>query len=407
MEIFSIILVRGMTIRIVDNIYYVGVDDTTSDLFEGIWPIPNGVSYNAYLILGDKKVLIEGGVKKAFSREFFNNVEELISLEDIDYIVVNHMEPDHSGTLPELLRINKKAKIYITPFGSSLLKNFYGFESKNRVITVRKGDTLDLGDRKLVFIPTPGVHWPDSMATYETKNKILFSSDAFGTFGALNGRIFDDQIDLNYVLGEARRYFANIIGKFSSRALQVISEIEKMDIEIIAPSHGPIWRKKPKNIIDYYKKLSMQKPDEKILVVCGSMYGFTREAIAYITRRLAEERVRFSVIDPSRTHPSYFLSEAWDSKIVVFGSPTYDGDIFPPVRIFLSYIQIKTLKNRYFGIIGSCGWAGGGYRKIVEILKNMNWELIEPIVEFKGRITSHDYSTIEQLISNIKHVLSV
>ena len=388
-------------LKIAPKVYYLGIDDKKTQYFEGIWPILYGISYNAYLIKDNKIALIEGGVKVDFSRAFLNNISHIIDPAHIDYIIVNHMEPDHTGTLPMLYKIASNAKIIITSFGKKLLSDFYGIGDENRIITVKDGDKINLGEIELLFFTIPGVHWPDTMVTYDTFNKILFSGDAFGTFGALNGKIFDDEINVNFYLSEARRYFANIVGMYTQSVQNALKKLKSLEIKIIAPSHGPIWRANPGIIIQLYDKLSRYEAENKVLIIHGSMYGFTDELANYIARKLVSKGVKVSMHSAVNQHPSFAIGEAWDSKVILFGSPTYDGSVFPPVFYTAYLLWTKRLKNKHYGIFGSFGWSGKGYVKLIDLFKPLNWELIEPIIEIRGRLRKENFKQIDELINSI------
>jgi len=397
-------LLRGVclgVIEIVDGIYHVGVDDKKTKFFESIWPIPEGISYNAYLIVDDKVALIEGGVKQDFSREFLKKLESIIDLDELDYIIVNHMEPDHTGTLPLLYKMAKRAKIIISKMGKRMLKSFYGIEDEERIITVSDFDELSLGKRKLKFIMTPGVHWPETMMTYEERSKILFSSDAFGTYGSLDGSLFDSEVDLEVFLERAKRYFVNIVGMYAIQAKNALKKLSKFEIRIIAPSHGPIWKEHIKLILDLYTKLTSKEEEAKVLIVYGSMYGFTEEAVEVMARLLKENGIKTIIYNATYVHPSYSLSEAWDSKIIIFAFPTYDAGPFIPVYTTAYYIIRKNIMNKKFAILGSYGWSGKGYMELVRMLEAKKWKLIEPIIECNGKVKKDDLEKIKELVEKI------
>ncbi len=385
--------------KIVENVFYIGLDDDITEFFEGIWPLPWGVTYNTYLVLDEKIALIEPGVREELAMRYISELESVVDLSEIDYIVVNHSEPDHSGSLPLLCRLTK-AKIVASKFGVNLLRGFYNIAGE-RLVGVSSGDSISLGETKLRFISIAGVHWPDSMVTYETKNKILFSSDAFGAFGSLRGAIFDDEIDKTFYLEEAKRYFVNIIGKFAGNAGKAIDSLSSVDIRIIAPAHGPVWRTDIDLIVNLYRDLSNRMVRDKVTLIYGSMYGFTENLAIYIAGRIAEKGVEIEVFNVTHTHPSFTMASAWDSKVVVFGGPTYDNDIFPPLLTHVDYLRSKMLKNKKYALFGSYGWSGKGYRRIQKTLEELEWELIEPIVEFRGAPTSDAKRKADELIENI------
>lgn len=286
-----------------------------------------------------------------------------------------------------------------------MLSNFYGISDEDRVIIVNDNDTVSLGKRELQFLSTPSLHWPETMMTYEKTSRILFSGDAFGTYGALNGSIFDDEVDLQFFLDEAKRYFANIIGMYTKPVLSAFSKLASLEIDMIAPSHGPIWRTKKNAIIELYKKLSNYESEDKVLIVYGTMYGFTEELALCIARKLVEKGLRVRLYNAGVVHPSFILGEAWDSKIILFGAPTYDGAPFPPIYYCAYLMHAKKLRNKYFGIFGSSGWSGRGYIKLLDLLKGLEWKLVEPIVEFRGKCKKEDCKKVDELVNNLLTVL--
>ncbi len=382
-------------VKIKEDISWIGVNDRVTDLFEGVWPIPEGVSYNSYLIEDEKIALIDS-VKSCFEDEFIENIEELVDPRDIDYIIVNHMEPDHSGALPTIRKLAPEAKIICTKKAVSLLESFYGFT--DNIHPVREGDTLDLGKRELKFFETPFVHWPESMVTYETSERVLFSNDAFGGFGALEGGNFDDEVNLDYYEDQILRYFSNIVGAYSAPVQAALEKLSDLDIEIIAPSHGPIWRSEPNTIVKLYDKWSRLEGEKGVTLIYGSMYGNTSEMMEAVARGLkSKECTNIKILDASRVHMSYLLSESWRRKGLIIGTPTYDGRIFPPVDHFVQLARKKKLKDRVVGLFGSFGWSGGALDRVKSVSEQLNWNLIEPICEFNGKPTNADLKRGKEL----------
>jgi len=391
--------------EIIKDVFYIGVDDKKTRLFEATWPIPNGISYNAYLIRDKKNALIEGGVKVNYSREFFRKLEKIINLEELDYIVVNHMEPDHTGTLPHLYRLAKNAKIIISQKGRELLADFYRISDNERVITVKDGEVIALGEKRLRFISTPFLHWPETMMTYEESSKILFSGDVFGSYGALNGRLFDNNWVLEEYMSESKRYYTNIVGLFTGPTQNALKKLKDLDIDLIAPSHGPIIKEYKDNVISLYDKLSRYVNDKKVTIIYGTMYGYTEELVSVLALRLYEEGIPVSILNVSEVHPSYILAEAWDSSIIVLAAPTYDGKYFLPAYTAMYYIYVKRLRNKKFAIMGSSGWSGKGYLRVIDLAKELGWELIEPIVEYRGAIDESEIKLVDELVENIVNIL--
>ncbi len=373
------------TIEIAKGVYWVGVNDRETELFESVWPLPQGVSYNAYLIVAEKVALIDT-VKGPFALELIGNIEELIDPAKIDYLIVNHMEPDHSGAIPLIRRLAPKLRILGTEKVSGLLRALYQIEAGFEPI--QDGQRLELGRRRgLIFYETPFVHWPETMMTYLPEERILFSGDAFGGFGALDGGIFDDGLDLARYEPEILRYFSNIVGMYTGPTQQAIQKLKGLEIKTIAPAHGPIWRKEPQRVIGLYDRWSRLEGEPGVVLIYGSMYGDTELMAEQVARGIASGGAPLRLLDASRTHLSFLLAEAWRYKGLILGAPTYDGGIFPPVEQFLRLAQRKRLKNRIVGLFGSFGWSGGAVKGMRAIIEELKWELIEPVVEFQGRPT--------------------
>jgi flavorubredoxin len=378
-------------VEIRKNVYWIGVNDRTTDLFEGIWPIEEeGVSYNSYLILDKKKVLID--LSKALKTdEFFSQIQDLAPIQDLDYIVMNHLEPDHTGVLKTFLQINPKATILGTPKMKELLANFYGITENFQV--VQDGESLDIGSRTLQFFHTPFVHWPETMMTYDSAEKILFSCDGFGGYGALVGTIFDDECkNVRFYEQESLRYYVNIVAKFSKPTLNAIGKLAEIEVKVIAPSHGLIWRSNPGRIIELYKKWAEYAtgPTEPgIALVYGSMYGNTERVMDVVAQGITKVGVPLQIFDAARTHVSYILPALWVNRGVVIGAPTYEGALFPPVMDVLNHAAVKRILNKKAVMFGSYGWSGGALRNIKQIIEPIKWEL-EDSFEFHGSPTKED-----------------
>ncbi|MFB6290845.1 MAG: FprA family A-type flavoprotein [Candidatus Bipolaricaulia bacterium] len=372
-----------MVQEIKDGTYWVGVNDRKNDVFESYWPIPNGISYNSYLIKDEITALIDG-VKKGFTEGFLTKIGSLERIEEIDYVIVNHMEPDHTGVFPSLRRINPEITFVGTEKTEELLESFYGITSGVKV--VESGDNLDLGSKTLKFVETPFVHWPETMMTYLREEEILFSGDGFGTYGALDGGLFDDQLEVEKYTEEAVRYLSNIVGAYSATLQAALAKLNGLDIDVIAPTHGPVWRENPEKIIELYDKYSSGGANPGITVVYGSMYGFTEKITERVAQGVSSTGLKdLEVLDASRTHPSYLLSSAWKREGLIIGSPTYESRAFPPISNFLHHAEKKKLKGKTAGIFGSYGWGGGSAREIEDTAETLNWELVSSPVEFNGQ----------------------
>ncbi|HID86018.1 MAG TPA: FprA family A-type flavoprotein, partial [Anaerolineae bacterium] len=385
---------------------WIGVNDRTTDLFEGLWPITQeGVSYNAYLINDEKKALVDlaKGLK---TDEFFDQIADVVDLSEIDYVMINHMEPDHTGVLRTLRRIAPGATILGSPKTKEMLESFYGITENVRVL--RDGETLPLGRRTLQFFSTPFVHWPETMMTYETSHRILFSCDAFGGYGALRGAIFDDEYtDLGFYQKEALRYYVNIVAKFSKPVLRAIEKLADVPVEIIAPSHGLIWRKQPRLIVDLYRKwaeYAAGQTEAEITLIYGSMYGNTETMMNAVAQGISRVGVPLEIFDAARTHVSYILPSLWTRAGVMVGAPTYEGALFPPVAQVLEMAALKRVLNKKVAMFGSYGWSGGALRRLKQIVEPMKWELVDSL-EFAGGPTEEDLKKGEEFGARFAEVI--
>ena len=375
------------------GIHWVGVNDRVTDLFEGLWPLPSGVSYNAYLVVGKKAALIDG-VKAPFAEELVENISQVLDPAELDYLVVNHMEPDHSGSSPLLRRLAPKAEVLATPAALPMLARFYGITEGVR--GVEDGETLDLGGKVLKFFHIPFVHWPETMATYEETERVLFPCDAFGGFRALDGVLYDDQVDVREYEDEILRYFSNIVGMHTRPVLKAIDKLAGLPIEVIAPSHGLIWRKDPGHIVELYSRWARMEGRPEATLIYGSMYGHTRLMAEAVARGVRAAGAAVRVLDASRVHVSYLIREAWKRKGLIIGAPTYDGGIFPPLERLLRMLERKRLKGRVVGVFGSYGWHGGAVRKLVEQAEKLGWQVVGE-AGFQGAPTPEDLAAGEAL----------
>ena len=380
------------------GIYWIGVNDRTTDLFEGLWPITQeGVSYNSYLVLGEKKVIIDLA-KSVKGDEYFSQIEEIIDPREVDYIVVNHMEPDHSGLLNAFRRIAPDVVILGSAKTKEMLSGFFGIEKNVHV--VKDGETLSLGEKTLQFFLTPFVHWPETIMTYETSARILFSCDAFGGYGAIHGSIFDDQCKrFDFYEREALRYYANIVANYSARVLAAIEKLAATPVDIIAPSHGLIWRKEPRRIVQLYKKwaeYASGKTEAGITLVFGSMYGHTEKMMNAVAQGISRAGIPVNIFDAARTHVSYILPSLWSNTGVMIGAPTYEVKLFPPVAEVLNMAANKRIMSRKAAYFGSYGWSGGALRELKKIIEPLKWDLLETF-EFIGGPTREDLAKGEEL----------
>ena len=364
-----------------ENVNWVGVVDWNIRDFHG-YTTSRGTTYNAYLIRDEKTALIDT-VKCNFAEELARNVEELTNFDKIDYIIVNHVEMDHSGSLPEIAKLAKNAKIIACQRGKDAIIDHYGHDFDG-VEVVKTGDELKLGKHTLRFIETPMLHWPDSMFTYDVEDKILFSNDAFGEHFASSER-FDDEADQQMLWEECKTYYANILTPFAPLIIRKVQEVVKMDIsiEIIAPDHGVIWRKDPAKIIDAYLRWSSFVPTQKVIIVFDTMWGSTDKMARAIEAGVASEGVDVRLLKLRATDQTDIVTEILDAKAVIMGSPTLNSGMFPTASSFLTYITGLKPRGKLWAFFGSFGWGGGAVRGMVEVAKKAGFDVYEPTVEVK------------------------
>ncbi len=385
-------------IEVKPDIYWVGVNDRFTQLFEGLWPIgEEGVSYNAYLLRDEKNALIDLA-KSIKVDEFFEQIESVIPISKIDYVVINHMEPDHTGVLSVLRKVAPNATVIISDKGAKMLKTFYQIDQNVRV--VKDGEQLQLGRKILKFFYTPLVHWPETMMTYEVTERVLFSCDGFGSYGALRGAIFDDECeDKEFYIKEMLRYYVNIVASFSRPVLRAIEKLADLPIEVVAPSHGLVWRAQPQTPIELYREWAeyAEKPSKKgVTLVYGSMYGNTERAMNFVLRGLSKSKLPISVFNVTQTHHSYIIASLWEKRGVVLGAPTYEASLFPPMEDLLRLAQIKHIKNKLVLIFGSYGWSGGAVKRIRELIEPLGWKVFD-VHEFNGAPTQNDLEKLQQM----------
>jgi len=327
----------SLGIKITDGIHWIGVNDFETHLFEALWPLPKGVSYNAYMIVDEKVVLIDT-VKGPYFSTYLDKLKSLLPVgKTVDYLVVNHMEPDHSGSIKVLREAFPEVKIIGNQKTADMLGAFYGLT--DNLVVVRDGEELSLGEKRLVFYMTPMVHWPETMMTYEKSTGVIFSGDAFGGFGALNGGIFDDEVDVDYYEDEVLRYFSNIVGRYSAMVQKAFEKLKGVDIKIICATHGPVWRNDPAHIINLYDRWSKQQTEEGVVLVYGSMYGNTQKMMEAVAAGLVKGGVeKIRVHNISTSHLSFIIRDIWRFKGLVLGSCTYNMELFPPMKQLVNAI---------------------------------------------------------------------
>lgn len=381
--------------EIADKVYYVGVNDRQKALFENMWPLPYGVSYNSYLIVDDKTVLVDT-VDVCYADIFLKKVEAALGGRQLDYLVVNHMEPDHSGSIRLLRHVYPNVQIVGNKRTFDMLAGFHGITTG--LHEVKEGDMLSIGAHTLCFYMAPMVHWPEVMMTYDQKNKVLFSADAFGTYGALDGGIFDTELILDHFWDETRRYYANIVGKYGNPVQKALQKLSGLDIQVICSTHGPVWTKDIPDIVGIYDRLSRYEGEEGVVLVYGSMYGNTEQMAEAIASSLSAHGVKKIVVhNASTSHSSYILRDIFKYKGVIIGCPTYCNQLYPEIESLLSKIELREVKNRVFAYFGSFSWAGAAVKRLTAFADKMKWDVVGEPVEQKLGLQPDKYEACWQL----------
>ena len=390
--------------NIKNDLYWVGGTDRRLALFENVYPIPRGVSYNSYLILDEKTVLLDT-VDYSVSQQLFENIAHVLGGRHLDYMIVNHMEPDHCGTIGALVTRYPDIKIVCNSKIAGMMKQFFDFDVDARVQIVEEGDTFTTGRHTFAFAAAPMVHWPEVMVTYDATDKTLFSADAFGTFGAMNGNLYADEVNFERDwLDDARRYYTNIVGKYGPQAQAVLKKAAGLDIEMICPLHGPIWRENLGWFIDKYMKWSSYTPeDQAVMIAYGSVYGHTENLANVLASKLADLGVKdVRVYDVSATHPSYILSEAFRCSHLVFASITYNGGIFTNMEHLLLELKAHNLQNRTVALMENGSWAPVAGKKMKEIFDSMkNIRLLEETAVIRSSMKENQMEQVDALAKAI------
>lgn len=398
------------TKQITNDLYWVGANDRRISLFEGVYDVPLGVSYNSYIILDDKTVLLDT-VDKAVSHQFFENVTQVLSGRNLDYLIINHMEPDHCAEIENLVNKYPDVKIVCNAKTQIMIGQFFDFEIKNeQFVIVKEGDTLETGKHKFTFAMAPMVHWPEVMVTYDQTDKILFSADAFGSFGAIDGNIFADEVDFDHrYMDEARRYYTNIVGKYGPQVQMLLKKALGLDIEMICPLHGYIWRKNLNVFIDKYQKWSAYEPEIKsVLIPYTSVYGNTQNCAEILAGELAKLGVKdIKMYDASVTHPSYIVSDAFKYSHIVFATTTYNMGIFVNMENLLNDLTAHNIQNRKIAVIENGSWAITAGNLVTEIVsKWKNTEIIGNKITVKSSVKQTQREELEALAKEIVRTIS-
>ncbi len=385
--------------KVTDDLYWIGGNDRRLALFEGVYQIPRGVSYNSYLLMDEKTVLLDT-VDKAVKGVFFENIEKVLDGRKLDYLVVHHMEPDHSEAIWEVVMRYPEVKIVCNAKIVQMMKQFFSFDVDARVVLVKEGDTFHTGKHNLVFVSAPMVHWPEVMVSYDTTDKILFSADAFGTFGALNGALFADEVDFpRDYLDEARRYYTNIVGKYGVQVQALLKKAATLDIQMICPLHGFVWRKDIGWYLDKYMHWSSYTPEEQgVVIAYASIYGNTANAADLLACRLRERGVRTEVFDVSVTPASEIIAAAFKYSHLVFAAPTYNSGVFVTMEALLMDLAEHNIQNRTVAFMENGTWAATSARQMGAMLeKCKNLTVLEQKVTIKSSLKEQQMAEIEAL----------
>lgn len=369
-----------MNIReIADGILYAGVNDRVTDRFEALWPLPYGVSYNSYIVKGSEKTALIDTVEIGTLPEYMSYIDELIGDSGVDYVVINHMEPDHSGSIPFILEKYSEAMLVGNKQTLGMVKGFYHV-ADNRLMEIADGTTLPLGGKTLKFYLTPMVHWPETMMTYVEEDKVLFSGDAFGTFGALNGGVVDTEMETGWYRDEMYRYYSNIVGKYGKFVERAIAKLNGVDIKFICSTHGPVWHDHIEEVVSLYNNLAQYKSEPGVTIVYGSMYGNTAEVAEEIGRQLSARGVKnIKIHNASHDNLSYIISDAFRYEGIIVGAPTYSMHIFPAVEQFMIAMETREIKNKVIATFGSFTWAPAAGVKLNEYVEKMKLETVSSI----------------------------
>ena len=389
---------------ITPDILFLGASDRRQALFENVFPIPRGISYNSYLVKDEKTVLLDTA-DQAVGTRFLENLAYGLQERSLDYVVVNHMEPDHAATLLEVLNTYPQSQVVGNAKTIAMIGQFFDCDISSRTVTVKEGDTLNTGRHTFTFLMAPMIHWPEVMVTYDAADKVLFSADAFGTFGALSGNIFADEVNFERDwLDDARRYYANIVGKYGVQVQTLLKKAAGLDIACLCPLHGPVWRENIGWFVEKYQTWSTYAPENKTAAIfCGSVYGHTENAAEIVANRLAEKGVKgIRLYDVSHTDVSELVSEAFRCSHLVLASATYNGGIFTPMENFLLDLKSHNFQNRTVAVIDNGTWAataGKQMREIVGAMKNMT--VLENSVSLKSSVKETQRAELETLADTL------
>lgn len=390
--------------QIKESLYYIGASDRRLALFENIMPVPRGVSYNAYLLLDEQTVLLDT-VDNAVGEQFLENLEATLDGRPLDYLVVHHVEPDHLAMTSAVLRRHPETRLVCSAQAAKFIGQFFDIQFHTAPLIVKEGDTLTTGKHTFTFVAAPMVHWPEVLVSYEETEKILFSADAFGTFGALAGNLFADEVNFDRDwLDDARRYYTNIVGKYGPNVEKVLQKASALDIKMVCPLHGPVWRENIGYYIEKHLCWSTYTPEsEGVVIFYGSPYGHTASAATVLANLLAEAGVTdIRMYDVSATHVSYLVAEAFRCRHIVLAAPTYNNGLFPPMETLLLDLQAHQLQNRIFALIENGTWSPKSAQAMHKILDTLpNSTVLGPAVTLKSSLKEEQMKDLKELGMNI------
>lgn len=393
------------TRKVTEDITWIGGSDRRLALFENIFPIPRGVSYNSYLLKDEKTVLLDTA-DRSIAGQFLENLEYALEGRSLDYMIVNHMEPDHCALIADIVTRYPEVQIVGNAKTFTMIGQFFNFDLEGRTVTVKEGDTLETGKHVLNFVMAPMVHWPEVMMTYDAADKILFSADAFGTFGALNGNIFADEMDFDRDwLDDARRYYTNIVGKYGGPVQTVLKKAAGLEISMICPLHGPVWREDLGYILDKYNTWSSYEPeDQAVMIAYASMYGNTENLANVLAAKLADAGIRnISVYDVSNAHVSQLISETFRCSHIVLAAPTYNGGIYPVMESYLNDMKALAVQKRTFAVMDNGTWAATAGKQMAEKLSELkDVKVLETKISLKSSLKEEQLAQLDALVAEIK-----
>lgn len=387
--------------KIKDDLYYIGASDRRLAQFENMMPVPRGVSYNSYVLMDEKTALLDTA-DNAVGAQFLENLQGTLAGRPLDYIIVHHVEPDHLALLEEVLLRHPQAVVVCSAMAGKFIQQFFPHGLQVNIQTVKEGDTLNTGRHTLAFVTAQMVHWPEVVVSYESEYGILFSADAFGTFGALGGNLYADEVNFDRDwIDEARRYYTNIVGKYGIQVQTLLKKAANLDIKMICPLHGPVWRQDIGYFIEKHDLWSRYEPEQKAAVVIyGSMYGHTESAATVVANKLGEKGFRdVRMYDVAVTHVSYLVSETFRCSHIVLVAPTYNGGLYPPMENYLLDLKAHFLQGRTFGIVENGTWAPVAAKEIQKIFSEMKPNtIVEPIVTLKSAMKEEQMGQVDQLV---------